>query len=167
MDLHQKREQFQYLYPSLFDDLYRYVVYRVPHREEAEDIVATTLLRSFEHLDQFEHAKGTMIQWVFGIAKRRIIDYWRAKKIILNFEEALTLIETSSALPDATSDKLEFERIMQSLPPDVHALFALHYIDGLSYAEIAQITQRTPEAVRQFFSRTHRKLRLQFASLSL
>jgi RNA polymerase sigma-70 factor (ECF subfamily) len=160
------RDELERIYSALFDRLYRYAVYRIPETHDAEDIVSDTFILALQHLHQFDATKGTLEQWVFGIARRKIVDYWRSRKILLAFDDVITMIETTSrSMTDRLSDKLFVERIMKGLPAHVHAMFALHYIDGLTYEEIAEITQRTPEAVRQFFSRTHRKLRQQFSTI--
>ncbi len=164
MSLNQKRKDFQKHYSTLFDDLYRYVIYRVPHRLDAEDIVADTLIRAYERLEQFDDQKGSLEQWVFGIAKREIIDFWRRRKIVLELDEAILLMEaTHSNAENKLDSDVMFQKIMNSLPPDIHALFALRYIDGLTYQEIADLTHQRPESVRQFFSRTHKYLKQQFS----
>jgi RNA polymerase sigma factor (sigma-70 family) len=54
---------------------------------------------------------------------------------------------------------LLFDELMQQLSPTVQALFALRYIDDLTYERIAELTQQTPANIRKIFSLTHKKLR--------
>lgn len=165
MTTEQHKISFQKLYSTLFDHLYRYVRTRIPHTPDAEDIVADTLVRVYERIEQYEETTGTLEQWVFGIAKHKIIDHWRSRKIVLNLDEAILMIEATERDADQKlDDRLLFEKIMDALPPDIHALFALRYIDGLTYQEIADLTKKRPESIRQFFSRAHAKLRQQFSS---
>lgn len=166
MTLAQKQDHFQRLYSQLFDKLYRYSYTRVPNITEAEDIVADIFLSAYRSLDKFDDAKGNLEQWLIGIARYAIIDYWKARKITLEFDEAILLfdaLEQDNSLEKTIDNKMLFAKIMDQLPGDVAALLTLRYVDDLTYEEIAKLTGKTAESIRQFFSRLHKKLRLQFS----
>jgi DNA-directed RNA polymerase specialized sigma24 family protein len=52
------------------------------------------------------------------------------------------------------------EKIFSRLPPETKALVALRYVEDLSYEELSEITGKEVPALRQFFSRLHRSLRI-------
>jgi RNA polymerase sigma-70 factor (ECF subfamily) len=164
MDQHQKQAQFQKEYPILIDTVYRYVLYRVPYRADCEDIVSETFLTAYRNLKQYAADKGTLEQWLKGVAKREIVRYWRSYKLTIDIEDTMLLLEAVDleTQPEQLDRKLLFERMMQSLPEEMRSILALHYIDGLTYEEIAELTDKKPATIRQFFSRLHRNLRQQF-----
>lgn len=63
-------EEFSQFYDELFPRVFAYVAYRVGRKQEAEDIVAQTFLKSIENYHNFEHRhSGSLQAWIFKIAK--------------------------------------------------------------------------------------------------
>lgn len=169
MMTHQdKKQAFEQAYSELFDMLYRYVFTRVRHSEDAEDLVSKIMMEAYRGIDKYEPEKGNFEQWLIGIARFRIIDYWRAKKVVLDIDDAFKLVDVMelSQNTDHIDNKMAFEQIMGELPADVQKMLRLRYVDDLSYQEIAEMTNKKPATVRKFFSRLHQKLEEDFNDLS-
>lgn len=64
--------EFQRIYSHLFDCTYRYTLFRILHREDAEDIVAITLHAAYRSLHRYDEHKGNLEQFVLGIAKHKL-----------------------------------------------------------------------------------------------
>ncbi|OGL94734.1 hypothetical protein A2348_02335 [Candidatus Uhrbacteria bacterium RIFOXYB12_FULL_58_10] len=62
MDQNEKQRQFTREYRQLFDFLYRYVRYRVPSVEDAEDVVSDVFVQAYARLDGYEPLLGTFRQ---------------------------------------------------------------------------------------------------------
>lgn len=167
MDLPAKRRQFEAEYPALFAQTYRYIRYRVPHTQEAEDLVADAILQAYAKLDVFEPEKGNLAQWLTGFARHKVLTHWRDRRISVSFEDIEGVLSSPDPAPSEGLDRhLLVERLMARLPAAVKALVAMRFIDGLSHEEIAAATYKEPQAVRQFFSRLQRKLRLDAQELN-
>jgi RNA polymerase sigma-70 factor (ECF subfamily) len=163
MDLKDKQKLFVKHYSNLFDHIYRYVLTRISNQEDAEDVVAEVFYSSYKNLSDYDEEKGNLEQWLIGIAKNKIIDYWRKYQIILNLEETLLLFDTLEIdYLEKIDQKIFFDKVMAKVPKEIKALLTLRHVDGLTYEQIAQITNKEPASIRQFFSRLHRKLRLEF-----
>lgn len=157
----EKRHHFEEEYSANFDAIYRFVRFRIPHHEEAEDRVSAIFMKAFEKIQEFNPERGTLIQWLMGIAKHAVVDYWRSRRITLDLDETLLLMKASKhTASDAIDESLLFEKIMGALPAEARALFALRYIDDLTYEEIAKLTHKSPEAISKWFSRLHKRLRM-------
>lgn len=126
-----------------FDDLYREhapAVYRMSMRyvgrsQIAEEIVSENFLALHE---QFEHVDQSQLPaWLFTVAKRRAIDYWRRQE----HEESLTAaVAEQAAAPADKPDVLELIRGCGSLKPMHRACVLLRYLHGMSRSEIAART---------------------------
>jgi RNA polymerase sigma factor (sigma-70 family) len=56
---------------------------------------------------------------------------------------------------------MAIERILERLTGEEKALLAMRYEDEMTYEELAYILGKEVSAVRQWFSRLHRRLRLE------
>lgn len=162
MDLDEKQRMFARSYGELFDFLYRYVRYRVPHAQEGEDVMADVLARAYQKLDQFDPALGSLRQWTTGLAKHGIQMYWRSRRATVSLEDVAESTPGLVSIPgiQAVEHRLEVERVVRGLPPEAKALLAMRYEDGMTCQEIAETIGKEPAAVRKYFSRLLEKLRL-------
>lgn len=158
------QDKFLEAYPALFDRVSRYVYFRIRHKPDAEDVIATIFLEAFRSLAKYDEAKGNLEQYIIGMARYHIIDYWRSRQITYSLDEMTEAFSAADRLQLDTQldQKLAFAQLMSALPPDIQALFALHYEDGLTYQEIALIVHKKPAMIRKVFSLMHKKLRKQF-----
>lgn len=156
-------DQFLEIYPVLFDRVSRYVYFRVHHKPDAEDIIASIFLDIVKQLHRFDSNRGNFEQYAVGIARYQIIDYWKQQRITYSLDEVREAFNTADRLQaDTTLDNhLAFEQLMATLSPDVQALFALRYVDGLTYQQIAKLVSKKPATVRKLFSLMHKRLRNQ------
>lgn len=170
MTLAEKQAHFEERYSQVFDKLYRYMYVRIPHAADCEDLVAEVMLSAYSHLEQYDPAKGNLEQWLMGSARYHVIDYWRGQRVTLEFDEAILLLDAldrETGLETTIDQKIMVEKMFATLPAEVLALLNLRYSDGLTYEEIAHLTQKQPASVRQFFSRLHKKLQLEFQQYSV
>ena len=160
MNHHKKKKLFSEEYSELFDYLYRYVCYRVPEREEAEDLVSESFLQAYHRLDDFDSDKGTLRQWLTGIAKNTLLMYWRRRSVQVDLDAIPELHDPQQEQIVCFLDqRLLVDQLLCQLSDDAKALVAFRYTDGLSHEEIAQLLGKHPAAVRKFFSRLHERLR--------
>jgi len=164
MDIHHKQRVFATDYSRLFDVVYRYVRYRVIDDDEVEDVVSEIFMKGYDKLSDFDPERGTLQQWIFGIARNEVISHWRLSRRTVSLE----LVDEPedkgivSRLLDRLDHRLLTEKIFRRLSAEAKALVALRYAEGLTYEELAEVTGKEPAALRQYFSRLHRSLRLAF-----
>jgi RNA polymerase sigma-70 factor (ECF subfamily) len=168
MDLQQKQQLFQQQYPELFAYAYRYLTFRIPDQSDCEDIISNSFMQAYEKLEQFDDVRGSLQQWLTGIMKRQVVDYWRSRKLYLELDETLLLFDAigRESLNNTIDSNLLFEKIMDNLSPEHRAMFALRYIDDYTYEQIGELVDKEPGAVRNFFSRLHKRLRTELLETS-
>lgn len=150
----QNQERFLDEYHSVFPKMYRYVRARVPHTETAEDIVSDIFLKAWKHCDTFQEKKGNREQWLIGIARYTIIDYWRKNKSTINLEDVEHQLQSHN-----THEEIHFDLLIQNLSEEAQSLLRLRYVDGLSHNDIAELLQKNPPAIRMSLSRLYHTLR--------
>jgi RNA polymerase sigma-70 factor (ECF subfamily) len=97
--------------------------------------------------------------WLAGITRHAAIDMARKRRR----EEPLGERETAARhtpYGEATRHELRdhLQQAVDRLPADQREIFALKYIAGLRYADIARVVGTTPEAVSQKLWRIRQKL---------
>lgn len=159
MNEKDKKTLFLKEYSELFDYVYRYICFRVPQKEEAEDLVSEVFLQAYHRLSDFDAGKGNLRQWITGIAKNKLLMYWRRRVIHIDLDAIPERILSNNIHADFALDKtMLIERIFHDQCDDIKALLAFRYIDGLTYEEIALCVNKKPDSVRKFFSRLHKRL---------
>ncbi len=134
------------LYVALVPSLYTFAQRFVP-ADAAEDVVQDVML------DLWDRREGLMIRgsirgYLFGAVKRRIAGHKRHEGVVRNVTDAMThgvIPMLSSALPSMTpADAAEASELEQrvtvalaTLSTQSRLILTLHWIEGLSYAEIA------------------------------
>lgn len=169
MKLRDKQNEFEKQYTLLFDEIYCYVLYRITDKNDAEDIVSEVFIIAYQKLDSFNPGLASLKTWLFSIAKRKVIDYWRKKKFVIDFKESFEPLQiltvSGNSMQIRIDDDLFVHNIFSQLKPELKTLFALRYIDDLSYEEIAALTNKKVPSIRKIFSRIHLQLRNELKNL--
>lgn len=155
---------FRALYRDLHPVVHGFVARRIADGADAEDLVAKVFHRMLEHLDRFDPAKASVRGWVIGIARNAIIDHLRARREIVEFDDAAEALAVVDPTPASLDGRTEVVlAAVRELPAATREMLALHFADGLRYREIAELTGGTEAAVKQRMARALRELRARVA----
>lgn len=154
-------EAFGRIYDHFFDAIYRYAAFRLP-REIAEDTVSDIFVKAWEKIHTYKPYKNVPLgAWLFGIARRAIIDTYRARR---GFEEVSEHLADTDTL-NRTEYRLEqgellriVRRAIDSLPRRYRDVLLLSYISGLPIKEVAGVLKLSEGGVRILKMRALRKL---------
>jgi RNA polymerase sigma factor (sigma-70 family) len=144
------------LFASLERRIGRYLAQMVGDRSLAEDLLQDTFHDALKARDQLDEVRSPEA-WLYGIARHRALAALRRRR---RFHRALARLERGFGWsleeePDVLGVRELLER---SVRPDERALLVLRYLHGFDAPELAEMTGRTPDAVRQQLSRARRKL---------
>ena len=153
---------FGAIYDRYLDSIYRYVVFRVSDIALAEDITATTFIRTWESIIQ----KGTRVRnvrpWLFRTAHNLIVDHYRTHKKNAPLEEAYQYRDDSPSPEAQVQGDLEYQRLasaVQNLSLEYQQVITSRFVSGLSHAETAEIMRLSVGHVRVLQHRALRQLR--------
>jgi RNA polymerase sigma-70 factor, ECF subfamily len=153
---------------SAFEELvnrYREVVVRVAARIvgsfDAEDVSQDAFLRAFHRLEHFR-GDAPFRSWLLRITHNAALDHLARRRAEPVDPEAIDATEASGSRPPA--DRLEvrerierLERKLHGLPPPHRAVLVLRDAEGLSYEEIAAITETPLGSVKGRLHRARRE----------
>ena len=134
------------------DMVYRLALARTASVPDAEDVFQEVFLRYFRHEDKFrndEHRKAWLIRCTVNRAKSLTASPWRRRTVPLETAEEVGVED----------DYREVYSAVLSLPGKYRAVIHLHYFEGLSVAEIAQMLQAPEGTVKSQLSRGRALLR--------
>jgi RNA polymerase sigma-70 factor (ECF subfamily) len=145
----------------------------VDDRSSIDDLAQETFLRAFEGLDAFR-GEARFRTWLIQIAVNLVRDRRRASgrsPVVVSLDElhALSAYEPPAVrrgLRDSPATELDrrelasrLQRAMRTLPHAYREAFVLKHVEGLSYAEISEITGQTVGSLKVRVHRSRTMLR--------
>lgn len=156
----QKQQALSRAYDDHADGLFRYCLVKLPHREQALDVVQEVFVRVWQYmLDDKEISN--MKSFLFTTAHHLIIDDYRKKKLQsldAMAEDGFDVVDTQGA-PLLSVDSERALKAVQNLEPLYRDIIMMRYVNGLSPQEIAEITKLSENVVSVRIHRGLEKLR--------
>jgi RNA polymerase sigma-70 factor (ECF subfamily) len=125
-----------------YQAIYRFLVHLTRHVHRAEDLTQETFATAWEQIGNFQ-ARSTLATWLHRIAYTKFVDAQRIERRTAGVLERLPNSRGSPADPlDSVATDEEARRLYQalnSLSASEHTLLVLHYFQGLSYREMANV----------------------------
>ncbi|GAA0748222.1 MULTISPECIES: RNA polymerase sigma factor [Flavobacteriaceae] len=145
----------------------------VPNKEDAEDIAQEVFLEVFNSIDKFK-GKSKLTTWIYRITTNKCLEFIRKRNTKKRFAFLQSI--TGNVLPlDKTTYFTEINhpgiqlenkelnetlfKAINSLPESQSVVFTLHKIDGKSYDEIAEITNKSLSSVESTMFRAKKNLK--------
>lgn len=127
-------------------------------REEAEDLIQEAFLRTKVYCDEGGEVKepeAFLVRTVLNLS--RDVRAREHRELYVAERVETLLIADSTAAPDevlAAQDRLrELEQTLDAINPRTRAVFFMHRLDGLSYAQIADHLDISVSAVEKHIAR--------------
>lgn len=143
-------EAFARLYDEFAEKLYRFIYFRVGHKEVAEDILSDTFVKAWQKISQVS-SPSSLSGWLYQIARNNVIDYYRIKKDFLPLDEIVDFLADAVNPVDTANLSLEQAKtieVMKALTFEQQAVIKYKFFEDLSNEEIAQILNKTEGAIR-------------------
>ena len=150
--------RFAELYEEHFDRVYAYVVRRVRHRHQAEDVTSEVFQQALANLARFEWRGVPFAAWLFRIAANAIAD--RAKRAA---RERGTPAPEPGEDPEPALERIDelarLYRQVRELPADQRRVIEMRFAEEKSIRDIAAELMRSEGAVKQLQFRAVQSLR--------
>lgn len=141
------------------DAVYRLAFARCRNTADAEDIFQTTFLRFYASHIPFgnpEHEKAWLLRVCINACKDLQKSAWRTKVSAMSDEFDAP---DTSARKEATPQEEALDEAMQGLSPEQRTVVHLHYFEGFSTGEIAQMLGMRSATVRSHLHRARIAMR--------
>ena len=141
------------------DAVYRLAFARCRNKADAEDIFQTTFLRFYASRTLFknaEHEKAWLLRVCINACKDLQKSAWRTK--VSAMPDEFDALDTS-ARKETTPQEEALDEAMQGLSPEQRTVVHLHYFEGFSTGEIAQMLGMRSATVRSHLHRARIAMR--------
>jgi RNA polymerase sigma-70 factor (ECF subfamily) len=156
-----KVEDFSVLYYQYVRKIYKFIYYKVQHRETAEDLTSQTFIKALEKINSFSNEKSSFSTWVYAIARNNVIDHYRTKKNNFDINDVWDLKDNTDIERD-TDLKRKLEKVevyLKDLKPEQREIVMLRVWGDMSYREIAEATGKSEANCKMIFFRVIKKLK--------
>jgi RNA polymerase sigma-70 factor (ECF subfamily) len=155
------REAFGELYDRCVRRVFRHVLYMVNDVDLAEDLTEQTFLRALEAIHRYEWRGVPFLAWLLRIARNLYLNDRRVQRNNSSIHNKWN--GGAAASPEfyceAKLDGEEVWRAVRALDGDQRQVIVLRFMDGLSYADVADVLGKSVGAVRVAQYRALRALR--------
>ncbi|HEV3259689.1 MAG TPA: RNA polymerase sigma factor [Gemmataceae bacterium] len=149
-----------------YQRVYRFLVHLTRDVHQAEDLTQETFAAAWEKIATFQ-GRATLGTWLHRIAYTKFIDAQRAARRAAGLLERLTSPKVSPADPldtvIADDEARRLYRALHRLDAPERTVLVLHYLQGLSYREMASVLDEPTGTVkwrtREALNRLRAKLR--------
>ncbi len=156
-------DAFAKIYDRHVESIYRFVIIKLPRKEDAQDITAETFTRLWQHL-QNQKEITNLRAFLYQIARNLVADFYRNRDIVTETEDVtfgLDLTSNSTQTDrgrgmDQIEARTELSLVLKQverLKDDFRDVLALRLIDGLKFSDIATILGKDVGHVRVIYHR--------------
>lgn len=156
-------DRLEELYRAYAPMVFRVCSRYVREREEAEDLLQEVFLKVDRGLPDFK-GDSAVSTWIYRVAVNVCLDHLRlanrrAELLVAGLEEAVLV---NLAAGDREIARIDLERILSQADPDLREFLSLTCLEGLSYAEAAEVTGCGIQAVTKAVSRFKKSVQARF-----
>lgn len=155
-------QDFDALYTTHVDAIYRYLLRRTLSRAMAEDLTSVTFLKALESIRSYDRTRGEFRAWLYRIARNALIDHYRSharKTVDIETVWDLASDDVASLGAEQSINAAELHKALQHLKPLQREVVMLRIWEGLSYKEIAGLVGKSEGNCKVLFSRALSELR--------
>lgn len=137
--------------------LLRYIRQHTKNVEDAEDILQDVFMSVYEHCAEFDEQKCNEQAWLYIIAKRKLVDYYRKQKGEKSLDAMedyeIPGVDTMAKATNIISARQTVANALAKLDLRSRKIVIYKYFDGLSGEEIAEKMNLSVSNVRTILSR--------------
>lgn len=141
---------FGEIYNLFFKKIYRFIFFRVGHKEVAEDLAEEVFLKAFTKIASVNES-GAFEGWLYQIARNSVIDYYRQKKLTVALEDIENTLEYETNVVDIVNLEQQqkvFLKLLKELAPEQQVVIKLKFLEDLENSEIAELLHKNEGAIR-------------------
>ncbi|MEK7623600.1 MAG: sigma-70 family RNA polymerase sigma factor [Patescibacteria group bacterium] len=156
-------DSYAALYDQYVAPVYRFVYFKLSHRQEAEDATSEIFLKCWQYLTS---SSGKEIRnfrsLIYAIARNKVVDIYRERA--RRKEDSLdTVDESDDGLAkhflELSTENERLLQVIKKLKQEYQEVILFKYIEDLSVTEIARMTGKSAIGVRVTLHRALKKLR--------
>jgi RNA polymerase sigma-70 factor (ECF subfamily) len=165
-----RREAYELVVDRHYGSVYRFLLFLTRQASAAEDLTQEVFAAAWGALDRFE-GRASIQTWLHRIAYNTFVDAQRrqgrqAAGVEMLEHAGAEAVGDPVAQAVATEEAGRVREALERLAVDDRATLVLHYLEGLSYREMAQVLDRPGGTVKWLTRRALTRLRQQLTERS-
>lgn len=156
-------EAFGALYDHYLPKIYRFVLIKVSHKEQAEDLTHQTFLKAWEKVDTYKHQGYSFGSWLYQIARNNVIDHYRKGGDQVDIEDVSPEdLGITDSLVAEVEIKIKWDEILGAIKglSDVEQdVLMMRFIEDMPHKEVAEAVDKSESAVKVIQHRALKKLK--------
>jgi RNA polymerase sigma-70 factor (ECF subfamily) len=157
------QDAFEKLYDHYQPQIYRFVLVKVSHKEDAEDLTHQIFMNAWTNIRSYRDVGLPFSSWLYAIARNEVIDFYRRQKPRIPLDDyAAELIADQHTLDVDTETRLSIERAMEAirlLKPEHQDVILMRFVEEMSVREVAQTIGKSEGAIKVIQHRALKQLR--------
>lgn len=145
-------DAFTELIQRQMQGMYKTAWAMLENEADVADAIQETILACYEKIGQLK-SDNYFRTWLMRILINKCKDFLRKRSRVQLSEEPVEIAVTEEAYENA-----EWKEVLRGLDEKYRVVVLLHYIEGLSAAEIGKILHLSDSAVRSRLSRARKQL---------
>ncbi|MDO4570456.1 MAG: RNA polymerase sigma factor [Planctomycetia bacterium] len=140
----QDEQRWTALFFPYRESVCRYLYTKTRDRDLAEDLTQETYAKAWTNREKYQE-EGRPQAYLFRIAERCFLDFYRKRKASLNLEETFesmnsrTQTESPAQVAEGAEEARKLRETLDCLSPPQRRILTLRYFSQLKFAEIADI----------------------------
>jgi len=171
LQVHNSRARFEQVVLPHLDAAYNLARWLTRNEHDAEDVVQEAYLRAWKFFGSFHG--GESRSWLLTIVRHTCytwLQHNRAHELTTVFDEARHGVEDAAANPETLllqrGHQQTLQQALEALPVEFREVVVLRELEGLSYKEIAAITEVPLGTVMSRLARARKRLQQCLAVLA-
>jgi RNA polymerase sigma-70 factor (ECF subfamily) len=132
------------------------------NRADAEDVTQATFVAAWQGRGTFDPERGSMLGWLLGIARRKVVDRLRVMAREHRAAESVRALPEPAApadSPERVLDRLVVADELAQLPTEQRRTLELAFFDDLTHPQISAVTGLPLGTVKSHIRRGMARLR--------
>ncbi len=143
---------FGKLYEFYLPKIYRFILLKVTHKNEAEDLVHEVFLNAWQNLHSYTARGFPFSSWLYQIARNEVIDFYRTRKFTARLDDLEDFVfKVAEQQSQELNHVLDLEKVQQfiaRLTSDQQDVLIMRFVEDLSHREIAATLAKSEGAIR-------------------
>lgn len=117
--------------------IYKYLISIGAAKEDAEDIVQETFIKTYENIDIL--IDGNIKAWMFKVSINRFYTLYKKSKVNISLTDELSAAIEGDFKIGYVDNAIEMDRVLDLLKESEKNILVLKYSMGLSYRDIGKL----------------------------
>ena len=149
------RSDFEALFRDHYAEIVRYLAARLGSRDDASELASEVFVEAWRRVPGLQWRGRPVRAWLYRVAANMAADEMKRRARHGPLPGDLAADDDAESVPD----RIALGRALQTLPPDHQLVVHLRLVEGLPFAEVATIMNRSVGACQMTLLRAGKSLR--------